>query len=70
MTERGFIPVRGDIYDDPIHWYHPRQNLALFDVGTSNILHSGGQLVPIDIIPVQPEGALQDFLVDFAATRV
>lgn len=66
MKERGFIPVRSDIYDDPTRWYHPEQNLALVDVGESNIIHSDGQLVPIDIIPMRPDGALLDFLTDFA----
>ena len=66
MTVRGFIPVRSDIYDDPTRWYHPEQNLALFDVGESNVIHSDGELVPIDIIPMQPDGALLDFLSDFA----
>lgn len=66
LTVRGFIPVRGDVYDDPTRWYHPDQNLALFDVGESNVIHSGGELVPIDIIPMQPDGALLDFLSDFA----
>jgi hypothetical protein len=66
MQERGFIEVRSEVYDDPTRWYHPEQNLALFDVGGSNILHSGGQLVPIDIIPMMPAGALQDFLQAFA----
>ena len=66
MDERGFIPVRSDVYDDPTRWYHPEQNLALFDVGESNVIHSDGELVPIDIIPMQPDGALLDFLSDFA----
>lgn len=66
MQERGFIAVRSEVYDDPTCWYQPEQNLALFDVGGSNILHSDGQLVPIDIIPVVPAGALQDCLVAFA----
>ena len=70
LTVRGFIPVRGDVYDDPTRWYHPDQNLALFDVGESNVIHSGGELVPIDIIPMQPDGALLDFLSDFAEKNV
>ena len=66
MIVRGFIPVRSDVYDDPTRWYHPEQNLALFDVGESNVIHSDGELVPIDIIPMQPDGALLDFLSEFA----
>ncbi|MBK8091151.1 MAG: hypothetical protein IPK32_03915 [Verrucomicrobiaceae bacterium] len=66
MAQRGFIPVRSDIYEDPTRWYHPEQNLALFDVGESNMISSDGELVPIDIIPMQPEGPLLDFLTDFA----
>jgi hypothetical protein len=66
LRKLGFIPVRSDVYDDPTRWYHPLQNLALFDVGGSNVIHSDGQLVPIDIIPVVPMGALQDFLQSFA----
>lgn len=66
MQERGFIAVRSEVYDDPTRWYHPEQNLALFDVSGSNIIQSDGHLVPIDIIPVVPGGALQDFLVAFA----
>jgi hypothetical protein len=38
----------------------------LFDVGESNVIQSDGELVPIDIIPMQPDGALLDFLSDFA----
>jgi hypothetical protein len=66
MTSRGFIPVRSDVYDDPTRWYHPEQNLALFDVGESNMVVSEGEIVPIDIIPMQPDGPLLDFLSDFA----
>lgn len=69
MKQRGFIPVRADIYDDPTRWYHPEQNLALFDVGESNIIHSDGELVPIDIIPMQPDGPLLDFLTDFSSKQ-
>jgi len=68
LKNKGFIPILADVYDDPTRWYHPEQNLALFDVGTSNILHSDGELVPIDIIPMQPDGALLDFLSAFAET--
>jgi hypothetical protein len=66
MSERGFIPVRDDMFEDPTRWYHPEQNLALLDVSESNVLHCDGELVPIDIIPMQPDGELLDFLTDFA----
>jgi hypothetical protein len=66
MTSRGFIPVRSDVYDDPTRWYQPEHNLALFDVGESNMVVSEGEIVPIDIIPMQPDGPLLDFLSDFA----
>lgn len=58
----GFRPVRDDVYADPTRWYHAEQNLALFDVGESNVLHSEGQLVPIDIIPMRPHGLLREAL--------
>ena len=61
----GFRPVRDDIYDDPSRWYHAEQNLALFDVGESNVLYSDGQLVPIDIIPMRPRGLLRETLERF-----
>ena len=66
LSSLGFIPVRSEMYDDSTRWYHPEQNLALFDVGESNVIHTEGELVPIDIIPMQPEGALLDFLQSFA----
>ncbi len=58
----GFKPVRDDIYADPTRWYHAEQNLALFDVGESNVLFSEGLLVPIDIIPMRPQGLLRETL--------
>ena len=58
--------MRSDIYEDPTRWYQPEQNLALFDVGESNVILSDGELVPIDIIPMHPDAALLDFLSDFA----
>ncbi len=67
LSELGFLPVRSDVYEDPTRWYHPEQNLALFDVGQSNVIFSDGKLVPIDIIPMHPEGPLLSCLMDFAA---
>ncbi len=61
----GFKPVRDDIYADATRWYHAEQNLALFDVGESNVLCSEGQLVPIDIIPMRPQGLLRETLERF-----
>ena len=65
LRDLGFQPVRDDIYDDPRRWYHAKQNLALFDVGESNVLYSDGQLVPIDIIPMRPHGLLRETLESF-----
>jgi hypothetical protein len=65
LRDLGFRPVRDDIYDDPTRWYHAEQNLALFDVGESNVLYSDGQLVPIDIIPMRPHGLLRETLKRF-----
>ncbi|MFZ2277337.1 MAG: hypothetical protein WAW39_06035 [Prosthecobacter sp.] len=65
LRDLGFRPVRDDIYDDPTRWYHAEQNLALFDVGESNILYSDGQLVPINIIPIRPHGLLRETLERF-----
>lgn len=65
LRDLGFKPVRDDIYDDPTRWYHAEQNLALFDVGESNVLYSDGQLVPIDIIPMRPHGLPREALMRF-----
>ena len=55
----GYQPVRTASYDDPTHWYHPAQDIALFDVGTSNILWSQGHLLPIDIVPIHPDDIMR-----------
>ncbi len=55
LRELGFLPVRSGFCDDPTRWYHPGQDLALFDVGQSNILWSDGMLFPIDVVPVHPD---------------
>lgn len=65
LRELGFRPVRDDIYDDPTRWYHAEQNLALFDVGESNVLYCDGQFVPIDIIPMRPQGFLRETIERF-----
>lgn len=65
LRDLGFRPVRDDIYDDPTRWYHAEQNLALFDVGESNVLYSEGQFVPIDIIPMRPHCLLREALERF-----
>ena len=40
-------------------WFRPSDNLAIFDVGGSNLFSTeSGALVPIDVIPIQAEGAL------------
>lgn len=61
----GFVPVRADVYENATTWYHPAQNLALFDVGSSNLIWSAGHLVPIDIIPVRPADHMREILRQF-----
>ena len=61
----GFKPVRSDAYDDPTRWFHPTQNIALFDVGQSNILICGDELVPIDIVPIIPDTFMRERLIEF-----
>lgn len=39
-------------------WYRAVDNLALFDAKPANLIAWDGHLFPIDVIPVQPEGAL------------
>jgi hypothetical protein len=43
-------------------WYHRRKNLALFDVKPSNMIRSGGHIIPIDVIPIQPFGRMKQVL--------
>ena len=62
----GFVPIRSDSFEDPTRWYHPAQNVAIFDVGESNIIFSDGQLLPIDIVPLYPTGDLKDLLCEVA----
>ncbi len=42
----------------PEAWFHPRENVALFDVVPNNILHYRGKLFPIDVIPIRPAGRM------------
>ena len=66
FRERG-VPIRSDPYEDPTRWYQVGQNLAVFDVGESNVLNADGVLLPIDIIPLRPVGHLHQVLCDAAA---
>ena len=50
---------------DPTRWFHPTQNIALFDVGQSNILVCGDELVPIDIVPIMPDTCMRERLIEF-----
>ena len=65
LRSMGFRPVRSDAYDDPTRWFHPTQNIALFDVGQSNILICGDELVPIDIVPIMPDTFMRERLIEF-----
>jgi hypothetical protein len=38
LRSLGFHPVRSDVYENPTRWFHPAQNIALFDVGQNNIV--------------------------------
>jgi hypothetical protein len=63
LGAQGFQPVvAATAFDDPSIWYHPGQNVALFDVSPSNIIWSDGELVPIDIVPVMPTGLMREVL--------
>ncbi len=43
-------------------WYHRRKNLALFDVKPSNMILSGGHIIPMDVIPIKPSGRMKQVL--------
>lgn len=60
LAGMGFEPVRSDAWELPVRWYSPQLNIALFDVGESNIIWSDGKLVHIDIIPVRPVGLVRE----------
>jgi hypothetical protein len=59
---RGFLPVDRLGYD---MWFSPEQNLALFDVGETNLLRwAEDSLIPIDVIPIHPAGLFQKRLIE------
>lgn len=39
-------------------WYRASDDLGLFDIKPSNIIRSGGVLVPVDVIAIRPTGLL------------
>lgn len=49
--------------------HHPAQDIALFDVGTSNMLWSEGYLLPVDIIPVHPDADMRARLLEVLGIR-
>lgn len=63
----GFVPIRSDPYEDPTRWYQPEQNVAIFDVGESNIIYGDEVFLPIDIIPLRPKGYLRELLQQVAS---
>ena len=62
MTDLGYLPVRAHSWDDPACFYNPNDNLAIFDMSTSNVVWSEGQFLPIDIIPLYPTGELRQLI--------
>jgi hypothetical protein len=64
----GFHPVRSDVYENPTRWFHPVQNIALFDVGQSNLIVCAEEVVPIDIVPMMPDAFMRDRLLCFMKT--
>lgn len=56
MEGRGFKGITAGI------WYHRRKNLALLDVKPSNMIRSGGHLIPLDVIPIRPSGRMKQVL--------
>ena len=52
----------------PEAWYRARDNVAVFDAGTTNLLEFSGRLFPIDILPVRPNGNMLERIV--AALRI
>lgn len=54
-----FMKARGFAKLCDATWFRPSDNLAIFDVGGSNLFSTeSGELVPIDVIPIQAEGTL------------
>jgi hypothetical protein len=56
MARNGFQMITAGI------WYHLQCNLALFDVKPSNMIRSGGHIIPIDVIPIEPFGRMKTIL--------
>ena len=56
MARQGFQMITAGI------WYHRGRNLALFDVKPSNMIRSGGHIIPIDVIPIEPLGRMKTIL--------
>lgn len=59
----GFMQARGFTRLCEATWFRPADDLALFDVGGSNLfIDETGALVPIDVIPMVAEGPLLETL--------
>jgi hypothetical protein len=59
----GFMQARGFTRLCEATWFRPADDLALFDVGGSNLfIDETGALVPIDVIPIVAEGPLLETL--------
>lgn len=56
MAKHGFKMITAGI------WHNARLNLALFDVKPSNMIRSGGHIIPIDVIPIEPFGRMKQIL--------
>ena len=52
LASMGFQSVTAGIY------YRASDNLLLFDVKPANAIRSGGVIVPVDVIPMRPDGVL------------
>ena len=58
-----FMKARGFAKLCDATWFRPTDNLAIFDVGGSNLFATeSGELVPIDVIPIQADGSLGERL--------
>lgn len=59
FRQRGFAKLYLSQQVGPSHaWYRAEDNLALFDAKPANLIAWDGHMFPIDVIPVQPIGAL------------
>ena len=56
LREMGFQSVTTGI------WYDPDMNLALFDVKPANVILCQGVVIPVDVIPFEPQGHMRDVL--------